>query len=475
MRAAAYIRLSELTDSTTSPERQRADIAKYIEANGWDHDPDVDRYEDIDVSAYQARVRPAYDQLMGRLDTYDVLVCWKLDRLLRSVRRDLGPLLERLDQHAVRLLSVNEGLDNTTPGGEFVITVMAALAQSESATQGLRIRSAQEHMARTGRFHGGKVPYGWMTAPHPDGGTQLIADPVESEVVRRIVRLMLAGTSGRGVADLLNREQVPTREGKVWSQRQVYNMARHPGLAGWSTYRGQIVRDAHGDPVPGREPLVDEETWLRLQKALDGVAFDRTRRSGATLLSGLVKCGRCGHPMSGWTGSRRASYSCTRKTMSGPSVCPGLSILCRWVDRYVTRQTLVRLERTELPQPTPISTPSPDREAQLLTQLRRLERDRIELGLYDDDESEQVYRARWFDLRRQIQEVRQSSQASKARSARPTLTDVGPRQDVAAAWATMDGDARRAVIRAVVDTVTIMPYTVRGQWEPGRVVIDWLD
>lgn len=478
MRAAVYVRLSELVEGTTSPDRQRADCAKIIEANGWQHDPDLDVYEDLDVSAYSGATRPSWDRLLASLDSYDVLVCWKLDRLYRRFTGFVR-LMETLDAHSVRLVSVNDTLDTTTPIGQAVAGFLAAQAETESANASVRIRSAMDHLARTGRWHGGKVPYGWHPVERPDGGRRLAIDPATAPTVRQIVAWLEQGMSGRAVANRLNETGVPSWSGRPWSGQQIYKIVRNPRMAGWQPTNGNnILRDPDGHPIPGPEPMIDTQRWERLVARLANVGWDRTRRAGATLLSGLGRCGLCHGPLAGWISDHpRASYACSRKADSGRAYCPGLSIKRDWLDTYVADAVVAAVERyrTRIPQaPRERETPA-DPVAPLVAQLRRLERDRTELGLYDDPESEQVYVARWRELRRQIGEARRATTAAAERAARPSVDDVAP-DDIRTAWPALEVDEQRAVIRAMVEYVEVGPVRegMRGKWDPKRVHIEWL-
>jgi hypothetical protein len=77
MRAAGLSRLSRETQETTSPERQRRLHLRLARNYELHYDPRPyaeggDLYEDIDFSAYNLRrPRPAFENLMRRLDHYD--------------------------------------------------------------------------------------------------------------------------------------------------------------------------------------------------------------------------------------------------------------------------------------------------------------------------------------------------------------------------------------------------------------------
>ncbi len=74
-RAAIYARVSTLDQE---PENQLAELRRYAEARGWT----AAEYVDHGVSGAKER-RPALDRLLrdARRRRFDVLVCWRLDRL----------------------------------------------------------------------------------------------------------------------------------------------------------------------------------------------------------------------------------------------------------------------------------------------------------------------------------------------------------------------------------------------------------
>ena len=74
--------------------------------------------------------RPQLAECLRSLREGDTLIVWRLDRLGRSVR-DLIDLINKLKAQGVQFHSITEQLDTTTPMGQFVFHVTAALAELE--------------------------------------------------------------------------------------------------------------------------------------------------------------------------------------------------------------------------------------------------------------------------------------------------------------------------------------------------------
>jgi DNA invertase Pin-like site-specific DNA recombinase len=121
MRAAVYARVSTFDQE---PENQLAELRRYVEARGWTAVEFVDR----GVSGSEDR-RPGLDRVVAdaKRRRFDVLVCWRLDRLGRSLKH-LITLLDELQTLGVAFVSLAEGIDATTPAGKLQMHILGAIA-----------------------------------------------------------------------------------------------------------------------------------------------------------------------------------------------------------------------------------------------------------------------------------------------------------------------------------------------------------
>jgi DNA invertase Pin-like site-specific DNA recombinase len=74
--------------------------------------------------------RPQLEAVLKRLRSGDVLVVYKLDRIARSMK-DLLDILEAVHHAGAKFRSLTEPIDTGSPVGEFIIHVLAAVAQLE--------------------------------------------------------------------------------------------------------------------------------------------------------------------------------------------------------------------------------------------------------------------------------------------------------------------------------------------------------
>lgn len=127
MKAAIYARVSTIDQE---PENQLGELRRYVQARGWIAQ-ETQEYVDRGISGTKDR-RPALDALVedARRRRFDVLVCWRLDRLGRNLKH-LITLLEELQALGVAFVSLAEGIDATTPAGKLQMHILGAIAEFE--------------------------------------------------------------------------------------------------------------------------------------------------------------------------------------------------------------------------------------------------------------------------------------------------------------------------------------------------------
>ena len=148
-RAAVYARVSTLDQE---PENQLAELRRYVGARSWT----AVEYVDKGVSGSKDR-RPALDELVrdAKRRRFDVLICWRLDRLGRNLRH-LITLLDELQALGVAFVSLHEGIDATTPAGKLQMHILAAIAEFERARIAERVRAGLARARANGRRLGQK-------------------------------------------------------------------------------------------------------------------------------------------------------------------------------------------------------------------------------------------------------------------------------------------------------------------------------
>lgn len=152
VRVALYARVSTLDQE---PENQLQELRRYADARGWAGVEYVDR----GVSGAKDR-RPALDKLVrdATRRKFDAVVCWRLDRLGRSLKH-LITLLEQLQSLGVAFVSLAEGIDATTPAGKLQMHILGAIAEFERGRIVERVKAGLARAKAQGKRLG-RRPYG---------------------------------------------------------------------------------------------------------------------------------------------------------------------------------------------------------------------------------------------------------------------------------------------------------------------------
>jgi DNA invertase Pin-like site-specific DNA recombinase len=134
MKAAAYVRVST---GKQDLDVQQQELREFAARKGWEL---VATYSDVASGAKEDRLnfrQLLADATRGR---FGAVIVQRFDRAARSVRQ-LVETLEHLRRCRIAFVSLKEDIDTTTPAGELIFHVMAAIAQFERALIGDRIRS----------------------------------------------------------------------------------------------------------------------------------------------------------------------------------------------------------------------------------------------------------------------------------------------------------------------------------------------
>lgn len=157
----------------------------------------------VDHASGSSMNRPELTRALSHLRAGDVFMVWRLDRLSRSVR-DLLDQAEQLRDRGVQLRSLIEAIATTTPGGQMVFTVLAAVAQLERDLIRDRTLAGLAEARRQGRLRGRPrviTPERVALAHHlRTGGAKIDAIAKQLRVSRASVVRMLAEPGSGTVA-----------------------------------------------------------------------------------------------------------------------------------------------------------------------------------------------------------------------------------------------------------------------------------
>jgi len=136
-RAALYLRVSTIDQTTANQERELREIAARMGCEI------TKLYKDHGISGAKGRdKRPGFDALCrdATKRQFNVIMAWSVDRLGRSLQ-DLVGFLSELHALNVDLYLHQQGLDTRTPAGKALFQLMGVFAEFERAIIQERVRA----------------------------------------------------------------------------------------------------------------------------------------------------------------------------------------------------------------------------------------------------------------------------------------------------------------------------------------------
>jgi len=125
MRAALYIRVSTLDQTTLN---QELELVEYCKRNNIEI---FKIYKEEGVSGSKTS-RPQLDLMLQdmRNKMFDVLIVWKFDRLGRSTAH-LLQVLQELQNKKIGLIATSQNIDTNTSMGKLFFTILAGFSEME--------------------------------------------------------------------------------------------------------------------------------------------------------------------------------------------------------------------------------------------------------------------------------------------------------------------------------------------------------
>jgi DNA invertase Pin-like site-specific DNA recombinase len=335
MRLIGYVRVSRVAGregpSFISTEVQRERIKGMATAHGhtvvdWEQDLDQpgSRYERRGFQAALAAVEAR---------EADGIAVARLDRFARSVK-DAARAIERLETAGGALVAVDLNMDTSTSGGRLMRNVLMALAEFENERVRENWASAGSHFAARGGHVCRVAPVGYRK----NEDTKLLEpDPIAAPVIRELFQRRAAGEPWNALCNFLD-ERLPRENGDHWPRSTVTSLISSRTYLGEARGGGIINGDAH-------LPLVTRGEFEAAQASKADGRHERGPDGGA-LLTGLLRCGSCGHTLTRLSDGSRgyANYKCRKRHRDGICEAPvGISV--SRTDSYVEREFLAMVER----------------------------------------------------------------------------------------------------------------------------------
>lgn len=312
-RVGIWIRVSTEDQARgESPEHHEARARMYAETKGWTV---AEKYDLSGVSGKSVIQHPEAQRMLRDIQSGRItaLIFSKLARLARNTR-ELLEFADAFKTASADLISLHEMIDTSTPAGRHFYTMMAANAEWEREEIADRVKASVAIRAKLGKRIGGVAPFGYRYVDK-----ELVPDPTEAPILRRMYELFLQHGRIRTVARLLNEAGHRMRSGAEFSYTTVRRLlsdttpaGRHRLNYGKSlgpSKRWVLKPETEWSFVPV-EPIVSDEVWRRAQALIaEREAKKKPAKRARRLFAGFVVC-HCGQKM--YVPSNTPKYVCLK-------------------------------------------------------------------------------------------------------------------------------------------------------------------
>ncbi len=299
-RVGIWIRVS--TDSqaqSDSPQIHEERARQYAAFNGWTV---VEVYDLAGTSGKSVINHPECKRMMQDIERGHItgVIFSKLARLCRN-RREAEDFSEFFQRQHADMISLQEKIDTSTPGGRFFYNLIASMAQWEREEITDRINASFQTRAKLGKLLNRNVPYGYQVV---EG--KMVIHPAEAPIRREAYELFVTNQRKYAVAQMLNAKGYRTRKGCLWQETQVKDILLDESAKGVYIFNRQKRTgpwrfELKPESEWGRiecEPIVSPELWQQANRILEEQikTWKRPGRLPAQTFSRLAWCA-CGGKM----------------------------------------------------------------------------------------------------------------------------------------------------------------------------------
>lgn len=339
---AAYCRVSTDTEEqATSYDTQVAHYKEYISKNQmWKF---VGIYADDGISGTGTKKREEFlrmidDCMAGKID---MVITKSISRFARNTI-DCLKYIRQLKDKNIPVIFEKENINTLDAKGEVLITIMASLAQQESESLSKNVKLGLQFRYQQGKVQVNTKRFLGYTK---DENGNLVIDPEQAKVVKRIYREYLEGKSHGSIAKGLEKDGIPNGSGKKkwWDTniRQILMNEKYMGDALLQkTYSTDVLskkRIKNEGTVPqyyvenNHEAIISKEIHYAVQaenrrrNSLIDEQNIRTGYSSKYALTGVLVCGECGAPYHRvvWyeSGQRVPVWRCRTRVQKSSNAC----------------------------------------------------------------------------------------------------------------------------------------------------------
>ena len=327
--AALYARVSsDRQDVDLSISAQLRALRDYADKNDYKV---VREYVD-EAESGRVMNRPEFRRMIDEAKKtkapFNEILVWKFSRFTRK-REHAVALKSMLRRQGVRVVSITEQAEDN-PTGRLLEGIIESVDEFYSENLGQEVVRGMREAASRGFWVAPMAPYGYKRVKVLDGPKERpTLEPNEDAalVVKRIFDLAESRKGMLKIVRILNDEGIASPRGKLWNKPTVHNILRNEAYLGTLVWGVDAKDGAPPVRVEDAFPaIVTKQEFRRITRSLRSKAPARVnprRASSPYLLSGLVKCEKCGKALTAAEAKsgKYSYYVCHSLLKKGKGTC----------------------------------------------------------------------------------------------------------------------------------------------------------
>ena len=336
LRVAAYCRVStDSEEQASSYEVQVAHYTQFIQKNPeWEL---AGIYADDGITGTNTKKREEFNRMIQdcMAGNIDMIITKSISRFARNTL-DCLKYIRELKEKNIPVFFEKENINTMDSKGEVLLTIMASLAQQESQSLSQNIKLGLQYRFQNGEV---RVNHSRFLGYTKDEEGNLIIEPAEAEVVKRIYREYLEGASLLQIGRGLEADGILTGAGKAkWRPETLKKILQNEKYIGdallQKTYKGIVpqyyVENSHEPIIPRDLYMQVQEEMIRRANLHSGAGRKKRIYSSKYALSSIVYCSKCGeiYRRIAWNnrGKHSTVWRCCTRVEHGPTACDAPTI-----------------------------------------------------------------------------------------------------------------------------------------------------
>ncbi|MDD6810975.1 MAG: recombinase family protein [Lachnospiraceae bacterium] len=306
---------------------QRAEAEQYIaQRPDWVFDKE---YIEKAISAYKNGVedREVLQQILAdaRAKQFDILLTYMSDRIGRQ--EEYSFYVATLNQLGIEVWTIKDGQLKTEEHVDKLLNYIRFWQnEGESKKTSMRVRDNQIELVKSGKFVGGKAPFGYRLVPsgmvsnHGRLLKKLEIVEQDAVIVQKIYSLViLQGMGYERIAKQLNEEKIPAITTDKWKASTIAGILKNPIYMGYYAINRRVKQNSNSlsgftrldrkewvyseKQIP-ELVIIEQKVWEKAQEIREArkAKLNASKEQypvpfstkGKLVLTGLAYCGYCG-------------------------------------------------------------------------------------------------------------------------------------------------------------------------------------